>query len=716
MSLSVSNIVRVTVNLTPQAAVVRSFGVLMVSGDSNVINGLERFRSYPTIDAVGIDFGVTTPEYQASALYFAQVPKPPTVMIGRWFSSASSGLNNGGILAPSEQLISNWTAISNGGFVIPVDGTTKTLTGLDFTGVTNLNGVASIISTALSGGSCIWNGQNFEVISDTTGAGASAMGTITFGSNPSYGVQASGTITLSGQPTNGDTVTIKGTVVTFVSGTPSGNQVQISVVDDTHTAENLQAFLQASSDTNLSFFTYNTIDLITTITARAFGTAANAFTLAKSGTNIAVSGATFAGGVAADTLTLNGTVLTFVSSTPTTDQILVGPTATQTAANLQQYLAASQETNLVAATYSTSGLVTTITAVAAGTAGNAYTIAKSSSALSISGATLTGGAVPSSVGFATTGTGTDISGVLKLTAALTQGLVSGFAAETPVQNAAVLANLSTAWYGLMFAASVTPTDDENIDVCDFIEPLDLTRMFGVTIQNTNVLSATITTDLASRMMAEGYTQSFNQYSSTNQFAIASFFGRGFSVDFTAQNTTITLMFKNEPLVPAETLPQDQANTLQAKRCNVFVAYDNDTTIIQFGVMSGPRWWDETHGLDWLQNALQIAGYNVLYTSPTKVPQTDTGANTINTGLAAVCGDTPGGAVYNGLAAPGVWNGPSFGQLSTGQYLKNGFYIFSESVDLQAQADRDARKAPPIQIAIKLAGAMQSLDVLVSVNR
>lgn len=713
MALSVSDLVNVTVNLSPLAASVRSFGVLMVAGDSDVISGEERFRTYTSITGVAADFGVDAPEYQAAVLYFGQTPKPSTLMIGRWLRVATSGENLGGILAPSEQLLSNWTSISSGGFIISIDGTVHTLSGLDFTGASNLNGVASIITTALSGaGTCLWNGQFFEIESNSTGAGVKASGTVTLSSNPSPGAQAHGTITLSGQPSNGDTVTIKGTVVTFVTGTPSGNQVQIDPgASDLVTAANLQAFLQASADANLSAMTYNTIGLVTTLTARLYGTAANAYTLAKSGTNIAVSGATLASGVAADTLTINGTALTFVAISPGANQILVGPNANATAANLQTFLSNSVDSNITQASYATVAAVTTVTSITAGTAGNSFTLSKSSTAITLSGANLAGGAVSSSVGFATAGSGTDISAQLKMTADLSQSLVPGFDAESPVACAAVLADMSSDWYGLMFQASVQPTDDQSIDVSTFIEALSLTRIYGVTIINTNVLSALVTTDLASRMVQGAYRQSFCQYS-PNIAAIASFFGRAFSVNFNANNSTITLMYKQEPSVAPSVLTENQALILKNKRCNVYTAYDNNTFIIQFGVMSGPAYFDEIHGVDWLQNAIQTACYNVMFTSTTKIPQTDAGVNQFVNAISGVCGQ----GVANGFIAPGIWNADGFGELTNGQFLKTGYYIFAQPIALQSQADRETRVAPPIQVAVKLAGAIQSLNVIVNVNR
>lgn len=599
MSLSVSRLVRVVVNLSPIAAARRSFGVLMVAGDSDVISGLERFRSYTTLEGVAADFGVDAPEYKAAALYFGQTPKPLTIMIGRWIRTASAAQNIGGVLTETEQLLSNFTSITNGGMVIVVDGTTKTLTGLDFSAETNLNGVASVIDTALTGATIAWNGTNFVVTSGTTGAGVKATGTVTFDSNP----------------------------------------------------------------------------------------------------------------VATNTLVLNGVTLTFVASSPGANDILIGSDEVSTAANVQAYLNATSNVLLTVASYSTAAGVISIEYDTVGVAGNSYSLAETGTAITLSGATLTGGAVPSSVGYATTGSGTSISALLKLTSTTSQGLPEGYDAETPVECAAILANMSSLWYGLMFQASVQPTDDENIDVCDFINALDLKRIFGVTITNTNVLSALVDTDLASRMKDGGYKQCFNQYSS-NAYAIASFFGRAFSVNFNANRSTITLMYKQEPGVTGEELTENQAAVLEDKRCNVFVNYVNDTIIIQYGVMSGSAYFDEIHGLDWFQDAIQNSCYNVLYQSKTKVPQTDAGVNLLTNSISGVCEE----AVNNGLVAPGVWNADGFGQLENGQYLKTGYYIYAQPMALQSQADRETRVCPPIQVAVKLAGAIQELDILVDVNR
>jgi len=109
--------------------------------------------------------------------------------------------------------------------------------------------------------------------------------------------------------------------------------------------------------------------------------------------------------------------------------------------------------------------------------------------------------------------------------------------------------------------------------------------------------------------------------------------------------------------------------------------------------------------------IQTAIFNVLYTSPTKIPQTDAGMAIITNAIASVLQ----AFVNNGLLAPGVWNSNGFGQIVEGQTLPNGFYIFCPSVSMQTEAQRASRVSPPIQIAAKLAGAVQTVDVLITVN-
>lgn len=491
-TLPVSRVVNVQIVMSPKAAPTRDFGALLILGSSSVIDVVERIREYGDLDGLVSDFGTTAPEYLAANYFFAQSPQPALVFAGRWAKTATAALLKGAALSAAQQALASFTAVTAGGMKITIDGTLKTLTAIDLSGVTNLNGVASVITTKLAAsGTCVWNASynRFEITSATTGA----TSTITYAEAPS--------------------------------------------------------------------------------------------------------------------------------------------------------------------------------------------------------------------------SGTDVSSLLGLRTGQASAPVNGVAAETLLQAVTTLASMSNAWYGLL-VADATLTEQDVLDVATFIEGTGQSRIFGYTTQNSLAMDPTSTTDIAAKLEAAGFKRTFSQFSSATPYAAASMFGRAFTVNFQGNNTTITLKFKQEPGIVAESINTTQASALEAKNCNVFVNYNNDTAIIQEGVMVNGYFFDEVHGLDWLQNDVETAVWNLLYGSLTKVPQTNAGINQIVTTIESRLDQ----AVSNGLVAPGQWNGPAFGAITSGQFLTKGYYVYAPPIEQQSQADREARKAPPIQVAVKLAGAVHFVDVIINVNR
>lgn len=319
----------------------------------------------------------------------------------------------------------------------------------------------------------------------------------------------------------------------------------------------------------------------------------------------------------------------------------------------------------------------------------------------------------SSVSFSTApGAGTDLGPLFGFDAASGGRTAPGSAIETAAAGAQACAAASPDWYGLIAAPLTDLADSDHEAVAAYIEGASPSRIYGLTTQSAAVLDSGNSSDIASALKASSYKRTLVQYSSSSKYAIASLFGRAFTVDFTANNTAITLKFKQEPGIAAETLTEAQAAALTAKNCNIFVNYSNSTAIIQQGVMCSGDFIDERQGLDWLQNDVQTAIYNLLYTSPTKVPQTDAGVNQIVTTVDSRLDQS----VANGLLAPGTWNAPGFGALKEGQTLAKGYYVYAPPVSSQSQADREARKAPTLQAAVKLAGAVHFANVVINVNR
>lgn len=601
--LNVSDVVNVQVNIAPIAATFSNFGSLVIIGSSPVIDTTERMRLYTTLAGVTSDFGISAPEFLAADLFFSQSPQPAFLYIGRWAQFDTKGILHGGVMTPTQQLLSNFTSISNGAMIVYVDGVPCSLTGIGLTGALNLNGVAADIQTELqtfaAGATFVWdsNNQRFDITSGTSGATSSV--------SAAAAPTSSGWINFAANP------------------------------------------------------------------------------------------------LASATVTLNGTTVTFVSSSPTGNQVLIGGTTAITMANLVNFANASADVNISKLTLSLPNVVNTkvyVVSKLTGAPGDAYTLA--ASLATVSGATLTGGS------------GTDLSILTNTIISTASAPVIGLAAESALSCISTLDNMSGVWYGAIFATSVLPTDADYIAVSGYIEGANRAHIFGVSTQEPKVLDATDNSDIASALKTLNYKRTFDQYSSSSPYAAASIFGRAFTVNFAANNSTITLKFKQEPGIVAEFLTESQAQTITNKHCNVFINYQNSTAIIQQGVMANGFFFDEVHGTDWLANAIQTNVYNLLYQTPTKIPQTDAGTHLIVNEI----NDTLKAAVNNGLIAPGKWTGPPLGQLNTGDTLTLGYYTYAPPVATQAQADREARKSVPIQVAIKMAGAIHSANVIVTVNR
>jgi hypothetical protein len=300
---------------------------------------------------------------------------------------------------------------------------------------------------------------------------------------------------------------------------------------------------------------------------------------------------------------------------------------------------------------------------------------------------------------------------LRLTSSTAIAPVNGIAAESALQ-AAIALRAHPEWYGLQFALASDISQSDYVQVAGFIEACDPISIFGYTTGNSAVLDPSSTTDIMSQMQGLTLMRTFGQFSSSSPYAAVSAFGRAFTVNFEGSNTTLTLKFKVEPGVAAEQLTETEAATLRAKNGNVFVAYANDAAILQEGVMANGFFFDEVHGTDWLANRVQTDQFNVLYTAPTKIPQTDAGAHVLLTTLSSSLQQ----GVVNGLIAPGQWNAPGFGQLQTGQMLPLGYYCFMPPMAAQDQTIREQRIAPTMQAAIKLAGAIHFSNIIINCNR
>lgn len=317
--------------------------------------------------------------------------------------------------------------------------------------------------------------------------------------------------------------------------------------------------------------------------------------------------------------------------------------------------------------------------------------------------------VSSAVGYTTApATGTYIGVMLGTDATLLPTLSKGALAESAATCLSKMQDFNDAWYGFHWTKEAATVQDWK-DSGEWAEAL--VKIFGYTTSDQNVKDPLVTGDIASYFHEKGYRRTFGMFDSDDDYATVSAIARAFVVNFNEQNSTLTLKFKVLPGQTPEPITTADKLALDAKKINYYTRF-GESAMLAESTMADGTFFDEVHGLDWFQNAIETNVFGFLYTRKTKVPQTDKGMQLIVQQVENACKD----AVNNGLLAPGQWNGGEFGQLETGTYLKTGYYIFAHPMASQNIGDRHARKAPPIQVAAKGAGAIHFVDIGVEFDR
>jgi len=116
-------------------------------------------------------------------------------------------------------------------------------------------------------------------------------------------VASTATITFAGQPTNNQTITINGVVFTAKTSGATGDEFNIGS-NYAETMINLVNAIKASTTSGIEKLSVSFTGFVITLTSALAGTLGNALTLAKTLTNVTISGATFTGGVDGTTLVM----------------------------------------------------------------------------------------------------------------------------------------------------------------------------------------------------------------------------------------------------------------------------------------------------------------------------------------------------------------------------------------------------------------------------
>ena len=238
--------------------------------------------------------------------------------------------------------------------------------------------------------------------------------------------------------------------------------------------------------------------------------------------------------------------------------------------------------------------------------------------------------------------------------------------------------------------------------CDYFEAI--TSMKNIAVLGADIKSAEL-----------GKTRSLAMSNSEREakIAIATYATIAKSVNWDGSNTANTMNLKTlTGCLPDNGLSDTYVLSAQTNGVDIYantgglsVVYSNDNN----------GYTDDIEFQLWLKKAIEVAGFNYLRQTNTKVPQTESGMNGLKNAYEQVCVQ----GVTNGAIAPNTWNGViPFGDPETFQQniQQKGYYIYSAPISQQSQTDREARKAPVVQIAVKTSGAIHFSEVIINIQR
>lgn len=301
-------------------------------------------------------------------------------------------------------------------------------------------------------------------------------------------------------------------------------------------------------------------------------------------------------------------------------------------------------------------------------------------------------------------TGTDIAPLLGMPMAIAAGAAAGL---ERVKDAILRTYGAVPYFGIILDEQ--PADADMPELAATVQTMD--KLLFIASNDSNDIAGIFTT-----LKNSGYTHTRALFYSLSaddatDFA-AAYAGRALSINFSGSNTAHTMHLKDITGLVADS---GMTQTILTQAMNAGVDTYPDIGGVAKVFISGVNLFlDQIYSRLAFKLRLQVAGFNYLAQTNTKIPQTEEGMSGLKGAYRKVCA----AFVRNGVFAPGTWlSSTTFGdpQDHVDNIKAAGFYIFSDPISGQSAGDRAIRVAPAIYIAAKDSGAIHSSDVTVYVE-
>ena len=302
--------------------------------------------------------------------------------------------------------------------------------------------------------------------------------------------------------------------------------------------------------------------------------------------------------------------------------------------------------------------------------------------------------------------GTDVSTLLALTQAAGANFVIGQAAETVSEAMDAIQRIDSGFTLLGHEAGMNGQASS----------MELAAWVGA---NPGVTGC-IESNEAAAILANDATAVISQIAAANYNGVARFWdevadykglslmARFSSIDFDAANSLITGMFKTAPGTTPSTLSEDAINELSRKRINFYTNFGDEPIFAEGWIGGDATYIDVQVWINWLENASQVAVFNLLRQAP-RVPRNGPfGLARIKETLEGVCRI----GLRNGGLAPGLVSPEMAADIrsATGQefdgLLTNGYLVHHAQVTVATPV----RTAPSFETFLRGSSAVHGVNI------
>ena len=265
-------------------------------------------------------------------------------------------------------------------------------------------------------------------------------------------------------------------------------------------------------------------------------------------------------------------------------------------------------------------------------------------------------------------------------------------------------NKTASFYGVMVCNATAPTAADYVAFGQYIEMLSQPLMLFVPVNSTGANST------LGKLYEARLKRAFPFYCASPADC-AAVMGTAMGLERTHRDSAFALCFKTIQGVQPYDLTQSMVDTIKGMNGNVYVARGYTHLLLENGTTASGQRYDEVLYVDKIAEDLQEAAVSMLAENPDKMPQTDDSTAQFINRFSAILMNYTDMKVLTSSA----WRGADIGPVSNGDVIENGFTLWAGSYDDQPEADRAAHKAVPIQVALTLAGSIESIVITVNVQ-